>query len=319
MELKREIGLYTQKHAGPLLLITAGLHGNEKAGIIALQNIFRKLNEYKLPIRGTFLGIAGNLKALKEDLRFIDRDMNRIWQSALLKENKNNKSKITEVEQAREILNHIEGWISHEKHRHFHIDIHTTSSESIPYISVSRNKGCQAFADSFPLHDVVGFGQHVKGTIDSWFCKNGFNGFTIESGQHERTSSIENSEVFIWMALVISGCMDMDDIKEFKPSRACLAKYLIDGKKNYNVTYRFAIKEGQDFVMQPNFINFQKISKGELLAHLDKKPVYSEWDARILLPLYQKQGDDGFFIVEEETKEETRIDVKTKAKKIKTK
>jgi succinylglutamate desuccinylase len=51
--------------------------------------------------------------------------------------------------------------------------------------------------------------------------------------------------------------------------------------------------------MQPGYKNFQPIKKGELLAQQNGKPIYSEWDAYIFMPLYQKQGNDGFFVVTE--------------------
>jgi succinylglutamate desuccinylase len=49
--------------------------------------------------------------------------------------------------------------------------------------------------------------------------------------------------------------------------------------------------------MQPDYKNFQAVEKGELLA-LDKHgEIRADEDGLILMPLYQKQGDDGFFLV----------------------
>jgi succinylglutamate desuccinylase len=50
--------------------------------------------------------------------------------------------------------------------------------------------------------------------------------------------------------------------------------------------------------MKPGYVNFQKINRGETLAVSQEGDVQSPSDGLILMPKYQPQGDDGFFIVE---------------------
>jgi succinylglutamate desuccinylase len=57
------------------------------------------------------------------------------------------------------------------------------------------------------------------------------------------------------------------------------------------------INEGDDFQMQPNYKNFQKVTKDELLAFDKNGEIRAQSDGLILMPLYQKRGDDGFFLV----------------------
>jgi len=47
--------------------------------------------------------------------------------------------------------------------------------------------------------------------------------------------------------------------------------------------------------------NFDPITKGEILAYDKNGPIISPYDGLILMPLYQKQGNDGFFIIQEIT------------------
>jgi len=61
---------------------------------------------------------------------------------------------------------------------------------------------------------------------------------------------------------------------------------------------RYKIDEEEDFVMEPGFTNFQRIFKGQVLAKNNKGDVLSPVDGNIFMPLYQKQGNDGFFIVQ---------------------
>mgnify|MGYP000026465552 CR=1 FL=1 len=66
-----------------------------------------------------------------------------------------------------------------------------------------------------------------------------------------------------------------------------------------NVVYRHPIEEEDEFEMKPGYSNFQKIENGELLAKDKHGEIKSHKDGLILMPLYQKKGEDGFFIVEE--------------------
>ena len=42
-----------------------------------------------------------------------------------------------------------------------------------------------------------------------------------------------------------------------------------------------------------------KVKKGELIAKDKNGDIFSPANGRILMPLYQKQGEDGFFIIKE--------------------
>ena len=49
--------------------------------------------------------------------------------------------------------------------------------------------------------------------------------------------------------------------------------------------------------MRPGYANFQRVKAGEVVGNDRKGPVRAPKSGRIFLPLYQDQGDDGFFIV----------------------
>lgn len=302
IETGRVIGEYKQNHPGPLLLITAGVHGNEPSGVIALNEVFSFLKKHKIPIRGSFIGLCGNVQALKKGQRFIDQDLNRSWgerEVEKIKASTSGNMLNSEQKEAKEILDYVSKIDTKKFDDLFYIDCHTTSSESIPYFSVEDKGGSLSFARRFPVHSVLGFAAMIPTTIDAYFTRIGFNGFTLEAGQHDAISSVENCEAVIFLALVQSGCVDMKNLECYERCRNLLASIIMDEKRSFNITHRHEVKPGDDFVMEPGFVNFQKICKGELLAKDKKGEIISEWDARILMPLYQKQGDDGFFIIEE--------------------
>jgi succinylglutamate desuccinylase len=63
--------------------------------------------------------------------------------------------------------------------------------------------------------------------------------------------------------------------------------------------YRHGVAADDGFLMQPGYRNFQPVARGEVVAHDRSGPVRVPETARILMPLYQVQGDDGFFVVRE--------------------
>jgi hypothetical protein len=49
--------------------------------------------------------------------------------------------------------------------------------------------------------------------------------------------------------------------------------------------------------MKPGFTNFMRVRKGDVLATDVRGEVRAPRTGRVFMPLYQAQGDDGFFIV----------------------
>jgi succinylglutamate desuccinylase len=55
------------------------MHGNEPAGVRALERVAARLAEGRGPLRGRLAALVGNLAALERAERFVDRDLNRGW------------------------------------------------------------------------------------------------------------------------------------------------------------------------------------------------------------------------------------------------
>jgi len=63
------------------------------------------------------------------------------------------------------------------------------------------------------------------------------------------------------------------------------------------IKMHYQIQPHEAFVMKPGFLNFQPIQKHEHLADNAQGPIRAPMAGRIFMPLYQDQGDDGFFII----------------------
>ena len=53
------------------------------------------------------------------------------------------------------------------------------------------------------------------------------------------------------------------------------------------------------FKMNPGYSNFQQITEGEVLGQDINGDVKAPHSGYIMMPLYQKQGDEGFFITQD--------------------
>lgn len=314
INIDRIIGEYTHGKEGPLLLVTAGLHGNETSGIFAMKKIFNCLKYEEVPIKGTFVGMAGNLAGLSSCSRYMREDLNRVFYDEKLKEiNTGNVNCHVEENEAAAMIAVLERLEKKKYTEKYFLDCHTTSSESSPFACVFKGENNYKFADNFPVHNIHGLGTELRGTWSKYLIERGYTGFTFEAGQHDDLSSIENQEAAIWLALVESGCLDLNELPTYMHYYEVLGKNVIEGKKIFDVINHYVIDQDEEFEMEPGFVNFQPVEKGTLLARNKYGNILCPASGRILMPLYQKLGEDGFFIISEKKDMQESFHVPKKA------
>ncbi len=294
-EDSRIIGAYETGTEGPLLFISAGIHGNEPSGVRALKKVFKVLAKERPEIKGKVVGVYGNRTALKKGVRYIDEDLNRTWTE------KNVNAKIKDTNEKREMFEIIDVLKSHSDEsnsKSYFLDCHTTSSDSLPYISVQNVGNNDAWAHRFPVYIIRGFSDIVFGCIDHYLSRTGVTGFVFEGGQHESKDATVYHEGMMWLALVEACGLDLKTFSDFPKAVEELLKQK-EKQKTFEIIHRHSLGENDSFEMQPGYENFQAIEKGEFLAIKNGEQVLSRWDAFIFMPLYQSQGNDGFFVVEE--------------------
>lgn len=296
-ENSRIIGNYTSGRKGPLLFVTAGVHGNEPSGVKALKKVFSELEKNKPEIDGRIVGVMGNKAALDKSQRYIDEDLNRTWTEENVKKS---KPESQEQQEMHEIIDVLEQFPEADYTKRYFLDCHTTSSDSYPYISVQDVNDNDSWAQKFPTYIVRGFSDIIYGAIDHYMSRTGLTGFVFEAGQHDNPASVENHEGVIWLALKEANALDVEKLSCYPECVERFTEKNAPSQKVFEIIYRHEIKKGDNFKMEPGFKNFQKIRKGQLLATSNGREIKSEWDAYIFMPLYQSQGNDGFFIIEEQ-------------------
>jgi succinylglutamate desuccinylase len=85
--MNRIIKEYIGEKNGPLFIVFGAMHGNEDAGVKAIERVFELIDEEpsKNPnfcFHGKMVGVIGNLKAYEKGIRFLVKDMNRYWKKA---------------------------------------------------------------------------------------------------------------------------------------------------------------------------------------------------------------------------------------------
>ncbi len=295
-EIPRIIGKYTSGKKGPLLFVTGGIHGNEPSGVKALEKVFKELEKTRPEIEGTIVGVSGNKMALNQNKRYIDEDLNRTW----TEENIDVGGKDThETKEMFEIIDILKKYPESDFTKRYFLDCHTTSSPSLPYISVQVVNNNDEWAHQFPTYIIRGFSDIITGDIDHYLSRTGMTGFVFEAGQHTDKTSVENHEGVIWLALKEACNLDLERISTYPDCVNRFVEKNAPPQKTFEIVYRHGLEDDDIFEMQPGYENFQKIEKGELLAKQNGREVKSEWDAHIFMPLYQSQGNDGFFVVKE--------------------
>lgn len=289
------IGHVKGKHSFPTIVAFGGIHGNEPAGVIALERVMNRIQKDEIHFHGNFYAIKGNLKALKENQRFIDEDLNRIWTRRKIKHLYNGRHSTNELEEQKSLFKLIKDVFSESIGPFYFIDLHTTSSYTIPFITISDSLNNRKFSSNFHLPIILGIEEYLEGPLLTFLNEYGHVSLGFEAGQHDESSSIDNCEFFIWKALALTGCINKKRVKNYFYLRKRFNYYR--SSNFYHILEKHTIKKGDTFQMIEGFTNFQPILRNELLAYSNNSELRSFKKGKIFMPLYQRQGEDGYFII----------------------
>ncbi|MEM9646924.1 MAG: succinylglutamate desuccinylase/aspartoacylase family protein [Bacteroidota bacterium] len=297
IEIGRVIGHLSGNNPGPTVVFFAGIHGNEPAGIFALKHVLNELRVRQPPIYGQIYAIAGNLKALQSNVRFTEKDLNRIWTAQEIDQIINDLENLGPDEaELYELYLLLLEILGQEKAPYYFIDLHTTSSETSPFIVLNDSLLNRKFASNYPLPIILGIEEYLVGALLSYINELGYVSLGYESGQHDDISSIRNSIDFINYTLSISGAVQLGT-----PVLSVLEQQILNSAPTantfYEIYYQHRITKDQNFKMLPGFKNFQIIPKGRDIAEENNKPLVTRRKRQIFMPLYQELGGEGFYFI----------------------
>ncbi|MFT4522311.1 MAG: hypothetical protein ACI8ZN_001256 [Bacteroidia bacterium] len=246
--------------------------------------------------------MAGNLEALRLNQRYLHQDLNRVWTRENLDHLHygNLDLRHTEYYEMSVIYNHLQEIISNTKEKLFVIDLHTTSSPTIPFIVTNNSQWVQNFITKFPMPVITGLSGFLDGTLLAYINDLGHVGMAYEAGQHLSYQSLVKHESFIWLSLYQAGVLPNLDSSIVNFHRKTLQEELATRNNHFKLISRYKIRAQEQFSMHHGYVNFQKIVAGEELAKNHDGPICAPYDGYIFMPLYQAEGDDGFFIIKPE-------------------
>ena len=312
MMLERVIGRFNGRKKGPLVLVFAGIHGNETAGVVALERAFNML-QTRLPggeraFTGALLALRGNLPAIASGQRFIDRDLNRMWTMDHIHrirqaEPGHLQTEDREMTQLLEVVHNA--LYEYQPEALIMLDLHTTSADGGVFVIPADTEASLRLAKTIHAPVVLGLLKGIEGSLlhfteGNHFAVGGFPkqclGVAFEGGQHDDPASIDRCLSAVFTTLRSAGCIPEEALAG--PYDMLLHAYASTLPKVTRLRYVHHIRPGDGFRMRPGYRNFQSIEAGEHLADDAEGSVYASCSGLILMPLYQARGSDGFFVVE---------------------
>lgn len=299
---ERVLGAFGGREPGPLVVVTGGVHGNEPAGILAVRRVLAALERDRPRLRGKLLALAGNMGALARRVRYQHEDLNRMWSGPAVARNRERAWDELEPEarEQREILAEIEKAMGEREWSEVVLlDLHSTSAEGAPFSIMADTLQNRRIAFALPMPVILGLEERVAGTLLSWFSELGHTAVCVEGGQNENPATVEHHVAAVWITLVSAGAIDPADAPWVVEEAGRLEETAWGLPRVVEIRYRFPVPTGMRFAMVPGYSNFDIVRSGEVLAHIGSArqvEVQSPSDGLLLMPRYQGQGEDGFFL-----------------------
>jgi hypothetical protein len=299
--VERVLGRVWGPNPGPTLICVGGIHGNEPAGVLALRHVLKSLDARQERISGEFVALTGNRTPLAEKRRFVDRDLNRAWTSARLAKLRNGGSDGVTVEDTEQTeLLAILGQVTNDARGPvYFVDLHTTSGHGGTFSTFGDSLPNRAFAQAIPFPMVLGLEELLPGTLLGFLGEHGLVSIGVETGQHDEAQAVDRARAVIWIAIRASGLLPAGDVPEAEAAHRMLRDEADGLPRALEMLHKYDMVPGCDFEMLPGYENFQVVRKDEVVAHDRDGEVTISEDGRLLMPLYQEQGDDGYFLVRE--------------------
>ncbi|MEO6758773.1 MAG: succinylglutamate desuccinylase/aspartoacylase family protein [Saprospiraceae bacterium] len=310
--MKRIIGQYGGLRPGPLVIMIGAIHGNEPAGVQALQEVFKQLNEADparqlAPFQGKLIGIIGHCQAFQTGQRFLEQDLNRMWLSATVRQilAKNRKDLREEELEIRELCDLIQEAVQANLPETLVIlDLHTTSAAGGVFCIPTDEMASLDLARALHAPVILDLLKGIQGPLLAYAAEGNFVqdgwprqtlGVAFEAGQHVNPHSVSRSTSAAMHCLRAVGCLPMEGPEQ--DFDRILEQYSAGLPKVSRLLHVHRVQPGDQFRMRPGYLNFQRVRKGEHLADDVRGAVQAPCDGLILMPLYQSQGSDGFFLV----------------------
>ena len=305
----RHIGHHEGAERGPLLVCIGAMHGNEPAGVRAIELVLKMLDVE--PIRnpgflykGRVVGLIGNLQAYGLGKRYMERDLNRSFVADHIRQLRSQPgpAQHSEDRELMDLLAHVEQEIAdYDPDKIILLDLHTTSSHGGIFTICRDLPADLELATALHAPIVLGMLGGLEGTTLHYFTEENMCRdiipITFESGQHEERLAVNRAVAGILSCMKSIGSVAPDDVENHHEK--LLIQYAAPLPEVTELLHIHSLEAEDGFRMKPGYQNFQALRAGEVVASDEEGPISVAQDCRILMPLYQAQGEDGFFLIKD--------------------
>jgi succinylglutamate desuccinylase len=265
-----EIRQVTGKQDGPISIILAGVHGDEKCGVKALQKIMPSL-EIEC---GTVYWGYGNLPAIEKEVRFTEVNLNRMFIELIVKE-----ADKTSYEYKR--AQHLKPYLEKAD---VLLDLHASSIPDGRAFAICESNAAD-IVKYLPVDLVVsGFDDVEPGATDGYMNSIGKIGICLECGYLSNEKSDDIAEKSLLAFLKARGHIS-GEISRQEQSHICMYTIGYSGTDNFRLTRPFD--------------NFEKIEAGQLIGMDGQQEIRASKPSYILFAHNaDKIGDEIFLLGE---------------------
>ncbi len=294
--VQRELGRLVGQEEGATTIVVAGMHGNEPAGVHAALRVLARIEACAIPLLGELVLLAGNVEALRRGVRYLRRDLNRVWTDAqlaaatLLAEHERDEEEREQVE----LATAIDAAILRARGPVHLADCHTSSAAGVPFLIYGDTPAHDHLVLNLRIPILLGLEDQVVGVLSQHYLARGCATYVVEGGGHEDPSSIAAIEAVLWQTLAAAGQIP-SELPEVTRGQALLEERRGSLPQLIEIIDRRAIVPEDRFVMAPGFRNIDHAHKGQLLAHDIRGNIHAPDDGLVVMPLYQGLGSDGYF------------------------
>ncbi|MES3004660.1 MAG: succinylglutamate desuccinylase/aspartoacylase family protein [Patescibacteria group bacterium] len=259
----------TGANPGPKSVVFAGIHGNEKCGVLAFEKVLKDLNIEN----GEVTFVYGNPRAIEQDVRFTEVNLNRMFkpEEGMTLDEKNSYE-YNRAQYLKQFLNQSD----------FLLDIHASFTlDSKPFVICEPN--ANDIVQYLPFDLVVhGFDEHEPGGTDYYMNKIGKIGICVECGYLGDTKSTD---------------IAVETIYSFLKAVGHIESVLSVGEKDYISVYYLYHTKTDNFRITKDFRDFEEIMQGTLIAMDGDTEVRADRDCYIIFARNRnKIGDEGFLL-----------------------
>ncbi len=315
------IGWVEGASEGPLLLCIGGLHGNEPAGVRALEALIEQVRARRGAMTGDFVAAIGNTRALTANRRFLAYDLNRAWTAGRIARSRNGKAApdargavgegVHRLPERRlsapspEDLDMVRllgllDVIAERRRGPVHVlDLHTTSGRGGTFTTTADLGRNLEFALAIPVPLVLGLDEHLEGTLLGYLDQLGYTSTVCECGQHEEPRAVTRARAAVWLAIQAAGLLPRTAVPEARRSYRIMRAARDHLPRIFETVHRHPVTATDQYRTRPGFGNFQLIRAGQVVGDDWRGEVAAPMSGRLLMPLCQELGEDGFFVVRE--------------------